>query len=79
MNPQISHGYGQYANVSRIMLFVDCRESCPSITYDKSILNENGIQSFDVGKCNGGHFDVFQYAPLLGKLSGLVELSAVTR
>jgi hypothetical protein len=79
MNPQFSHGYGQYANVSRIMLFVDCRESCPSITYDKSNLNEIGIQSLDVGKCNGGHFDVFQYAPLLGKLSRLVELSAVTR
>jgi hypothetical protein len=78
MNPQISHGYGQYANVSRIMLFVDCRESCPSITYDKSILNEIEIQSFDFGKCHGGHLDVFQYAPLLGKLSRVVELSAVT-
>ena len=50
VNPQISHGYGQYANVSRIMPFVDCRESCPSITYDKSILNEIGIQLFDFGK-----------------------------
>jgi hypothetical protein len=60
------------------MLFVDCRESCPSITNDKVILNEIGNQSFDIGKCNGGHFDVFQYAPLLRNLSRLAELFAVT-
>ncbi len=54
------------------MLCVDCRESCPSITNDKGIFDEIGIQLFDVGKCNGGHFDIFQFAPLLGKLSRLV-------
>ena len=35
-------------------------------------------QPFDIGTNNGGHFDVFQYASLLGKLSRLVELSEVT-
>jgi hypothetical protein len=36
-------------------------------------------KNLECQKCsNVGHFDVFQYDPLLGKLSRLVELSAVT-
>jgi hypothetical protein len=79
MDPQISPQNRKYANITTmILLCVYSKEVCPSVTEDKGILDEIEGQPFDIGTNNGGPFDVFQYAPLLGKLSRLVELSAVT-
>ena len=43
-----------------ILICVYSREFCPSVTEDKGILDDIEGQAFDVGTCNGGHFNVFE-------------------